>query len=136
MGNQKELDTAGKLAERIVNAYGEALSAEAIGIAKPISSLKYSKEEIKSAIKTYIDSLVKADKLNKELIKVLSLGYASIDLFIEDKEAEKFSYVEKSKDDKDLPEELLISYQNFVQNAKKSMQNNVEEITAYIKSKY
>lgn len=136
MENQKELDIAGKRAERIVNIYGEALSAESIGIAKPISSLKYSKEEIKSAIKTYIDSLIKANKLNKEIIKVLSFGYASIDLFIEDKDAEKFNYVEKSKDDKDLPEELLISYKNFVENAKLSMQENVEEITTYIKSKY
>ena len=126
-----KLDKEGESAEQIVNAYGEALSAEP-GMAKPISSLKNSKDEIREAIKAYILSLKKAGMLNKEILKALSFGYASIDLFIDDKESQLFSYVEKLKDNTDLPEDLLNNYHTFLKQASTTMKENAEDINRFI----
>ena len=131
----KELDQEGKKAERIVNEYGDTLSSSSDGIAKPESLLKNPKEAIREAIRQYILSLIKAGKLTKELIEVLSLGYASLELFVDDDRAELINTL-GNQDKKDLPKELFKIHEKFVTKATDTMKERVVEITEFIKSNY
>ena len=87
--------------ERIVNEYGAVL--EAGEIVSPVSSLPYSKEAIKEAIRTYMKILHRANQLTPEFADSLIGGYMSVASFIDDGEAkivnDHFTAVERKEGD-------------------------------------
>jgi polyribonucleotide nucleotidyltransferase len=122
-----------KAAEAIVNDYGTALSIESEGFARPASLLNNSKEEIKEAIKAYIEALIATKRLSKELCSILSFGYASVELFTDDDEAEFINKLGKKKEK--LSEDLYSTYSDYVQETTLAMKRNIAEITDFLKVK-
>jgi polyribonucleotide nucleotidyltransferase len=122
-----------KAAEAIVNDYGTALSIESEGFARPASLLNNSKEEIKEAIKAYIEALIATKRLSKELCSILSFGYASVELFTDDDEAEFINKLGKKKEK--LSEDLYSTYSDYVQETTLAMKQNIAEITDFLKVK-
>lgn len=124
-----------KQAEAIVNDYGAALAIESEGFTRPASLLNHSKEEIKEAIKDYIEALLATKRLSKELCSVLTFGYASIELFADDDKAEYINKLGKKNDKQRLPDDLYAIYSDHVQSTTLAMKQNIAEITEFLKVK-
>lgn len=102
--------TKGLHAESIVNDYMESLAMGSRGIARPISYLKNTKEEIRQAFKDYMTALILQHKLDGKLATQLRATYSSIDHFIDDKLAHDINRIEglrKSKQPISADEETL-----------------------------
>ncbi len=94
-------------AEIIINNFGTSLTQKVNGIARPISYLRNSIQEIKEAYRVYITALVDTDQLTDEIYGNLSAAYSFIDQFIEDEKAEIINRVNKQKLEKivSIPQE-------------------------------
>jgi hypothetical protein len=101
-------------AEIIINNYGTSLTHKADGIARPISYLKNSIQEIKDAYRIYISALVDTNQLTDQIYGNLSSAYSFIDQFIEDEKAQIINRVNKQKLEKtaSLPQEEKL-YKDF-----------------------
>lgn len=130
-----EFNEKQKEAEAIVNNYGTSLSIESEGFARPASLLKNSKEEIKEAIKEYIEALIATKRLSKELCSILSFGYASVELFTDDDEAEYINKLGKQNEKQKLPDDLYAIYSDYVQSTTLAMKQNIAEITDFLKAR-
>ena len=126
-------DESAKKAEAIVNEFGDALSADFNGFARPLSLLKNSKAEIEAAIKEYLVVLIKTGKLTKDHVKVLSYGYASLVLFTEDEKANRINTAAQQKENAPLPPDLFELYSDFAKESSLRMKERVVEITDFIK---
>ena len=75
-----------KLAEKIINDYGQVLQSEDTSVyAKPISRLHYSKDQIKNAL---LAALAELDLEEIDFRETLIHGYVHLAQFVPDEQAE------------------------------------------------
>lgn len=93
-----------ELAEKIVNNYGFSLSRpkQNVGLARPISFLSNSKDEIKTAFLNYITALKKRNMLTNEIKTNLIGAYSYIDSFIDDELHHKILELEQQRKTENL----------------------------------
>lgn len=75
-----------ELSEKIINQYGFSLSRpkKNSGLARPVSFLSHTKDEIKTAYSSYITALQKRNLLTDKIKEELIGAYSHIDSFIDD----------------------------------------------------
>lgn len=74
-------------AQSIINSYAEALAIGSRGVARPISYLANTQNEIRQAYKDYLAALKQQNKLDDKMVQELRVTFGSIDHFIDDKQA-------------------------------------------------
>jgi hypothetical protein len=127
-------NTAGK-AEVIVNDYGGALAQGVDGIARPISLLKNTKDEIKQAFKDYLVALKNHKKLTNEKYSILSATYGYIDHFVDDNAAAIINKVFKQiENNESIDQESQKVYQEFMAKSFLKMSDKMQELEDIIKS--
>lgn len=120
--------------QTIVQNYGKSLAQGVNGIARPISLLQNSKDEIQQAIKDYIIYLRGDNKLTDDLYGELSTAYSVIDHFIDDDRADiinKVFFQLKSHDN--VPSSDLEVYYDFMDNSFTNCTERMIELDELIK---
>ena len=112
---------------QIIQAYAEAVSKED-GIARSLSLLINSKQEIINSYKIYISYARAKNILSTDLFSKLLTTYSVIDAFVEDKNVEiinrvskhiKLNFKNRHQPNKDIPVIEMEIFENFIESTQK-----------------